>query len=77
MISSPISNISKTDFMQLIKWCLYEDRYAFDGTCRQQTTGIAMGNCAAPPFAIIYMHEIEEEIFFSRNGAVISMMSSL
>jgi hypothetical protein len=63
--------LSTEDFKTLIKMCLYEDRYLFNGECRKQMDGIAMGNCAAPPFAIIYMHHIEEMIRTRHSGIII------
>ena len=69
-METTFSVLSIEDFRTLIKMCLYEDRYLFNGECRQQMEGIAMGNCAAPPFAIIYMHYIEEMIR-TRHMAII------
>jgi hypothetical protein len=36
--------------------CLFKDRSLIDGVDKQQVEGVAMGNCAAAPCAIIYMH---------------------
>jgi hypothetical protein len=48
--------------------CLFEDRYFIDGVYKQQVEGVAMGNCAAPPCAIIYMHYVEKEIQAKHPG---------
>ena len=44
-----------------------EDIYILNGKCYKQTNGIAMGNCAAPALASIFMHFLESQIV---NGNV-------
>ena len=60
--SSHASNLESDDFKRLLRMVLFGDIYFFDGVSRVQTTGIAMGNCAAPPLAIIYMSFVEERL---------------
>jgi hypothetical protein len=53
------------DFKALLRLCLYEDEYLFNGQHKRQTQGIAMGNCCAPPLAIIYMDMVEKQILLT------------
>ncbi len=57
--SSKAPNLTKPDFSAILRWCLLGDTYFHRGENRIQVKGIAMGNCAAPNLAIIFMHEIE------------------
>ena len=68
--SSFLSDISAKDFSKLLKICLLEDCYLFQGKCFTQNSGIAMGNCAAPPLAIIFMHYIETLIKNQCEGII-------
>jgi hypothetical protein len=54
--------LEKDDFRKILRLILFEDTYLLEGEHKKQVNGIAMGNCAAPPLAIIYMHKIESEI---------------
>jgi hypothetical protein len=47
------------DLKSILYLTLYEDVYLYNGQFKTQTKGIAMGNCAAPPLAIIYMDDVE------------------
>jgi hypothetical protein len=60
----------KEDFIKILRLILFEDTYLLEGEHKKQVNGIAMGNCAAPPLAIIYMHMIEGEIL-SRSPEII------
>jgi hypothetical protein len=60
--SSIYPELHPIDFTQLLRVTLYEDVYAHQNVTKKQTKGIAMGNCAAPPLAIVYMHAIETKI---------------
>jgi hypothetical protein len=61
-LDSDLTDLDVNDFRELLRLVLYEDTYLFKGESRRQTTGIAMGNCAAPPLAIIYMDHVERKI---------------
>lgn len=65
---SSIPDISPDDFETLMRLCLCEDRYLRNGKSYVQTSGIAMGNNAAPPFAIIFMDFIEKNIMQISNN---------
>jgi hypothetical protein len=61
--ASTTPNLDPADFKDILRLTLLEeDIYFHNGEFRQQTKGIAMGNCAAPPLAIIYMDNIERQI---------------
>jgi hypothetical protein len=60
--ASIISDVHINDFVKLLRMLLFEDTYCLAGKLYLQTQGIAMGNCAAPALAIIYMHYIERHI---------------
>jgi len=53
-------DLKPVDFKRLLELCLFEDCYTLNGQCRKQSKGIAMGNPAAPPLAIIYLNNLEE-----------------
>ena len=59
---SSIPQLHKEDFTEILRLVLFEDTYLLKGEHKKQMNGIAMGNCAAPPLAIIYMHNVECEI---------------
>jgi len=59
---SIVPNLCPADFKKLLTMALHDDVYLIDGKFKQQNFGIAMGNCAAPPLAVIYMHHIEQQI---------------
>jgi hypothetical protein len=59
---SLLPELDPIDFNHLVRLCLCEDQYLFNGQLRTQKKGIAMGNCAAPALAIIYMDEVEKAI---------------
>jgi hypothetical protein len=59
---SPYASITDEDFHAILKLVLCSDTYLLDGEERKQRHGIAMGNCAAPPLAIIYMDFIERQV---------------
>jgi hypothetical protein len=67
--SSIYPELHPIDFTQLLRVTLYEDVYAHQNVTKKQTKGIAMGNCAAPPLAIIYMQLLKLK---SRVGASLS-----
>ena len=69
-IGIKLSNLHAEDFDELIRLILYEDTYLLNGRQRCQIQGIAMGNCAAPPLAILYMHHIECEIIERCNNKI-------
>jgi len=62
---SILPDLHEVDFAELLNICLHEDRYILDGSFVKQVSGIAMGNCAAPPLAILYMNFIEQELMRS------------
>ena len=57
-----LSDLSPNDFYLLLRCCLLEDVYLHLDVFKAQRSGIAMGNNAAPPLAIIYMDFIEKQI---------------
>lgn len=57
-----LADLAPTDFTAVLRLVLLEDVYFFNGVTRAQVSGVAMGNCAAPPLAIIYMDFIEKDI---------------
>ena len=61
-IGTPIEDMTPADFGKLLRLCLYGDVYVNNSSLWSQSSGIAMGNCAAPPLAIIYMDYIERQI---------------
>lgn len=61
-LASCLAEMTPADFEVILRLCLFEDVYLFNGIDKQQTVGIAMGNCAAPPLAIIFMDYVESEI---------------
>ena len=60
--SSDFQSLTKSDFQTLLTLCLSDDVYLHDDKFFKQVSGIAMGNNAAPPLAIIYMDFIECQI---------------
>jgi len=69
-LDSFYSDLLPHHFNELVAICLREDRYVFHDKCLKQIKGIAMGNPAAPPFAIIYMDYVEKTII-ARNSTII------
>jgi hypothetical protein len=66
--ASLFPDLEPRDFLHLLRMVLYDDTYLFEGALRTQSKGIAMGNCAAPPLAIIYMDYVEREIIAQCPG---------
>jgi len=64
---SAYSDLQPRHFQELVTICLKEDRYILNNNSRKQINGIAMGNPAAPPFAIIYMDYVEKCILHSNK----------
>ena len=56
-------NLHVDDVKTLLLLATMEDNYILDGKIRKQSTGLAMGNNAAPILASIFMHFVEEKIF--------------
>ena len=52
----------RTDDLVRLLLLTTDDNYIFDGEIYKQTLGIAMGNCAAPVLASIFMNYIEFQI---------------
>ncbi len=57
-----VPDLDGADFETLLRMCLTSDTISIDRTAHRQTKGLAMGNNAAPPLAIIYMNFIEKQI---------------
>jgi hypothetical protein len=57
-----LMDLEVDDFKRILQLVLGQDVYLLNGECRSQKRGIAMGNCAAPPLAIIFMDAIERHI---------------
>ena len=69
-MTSVLPDIKTADFKVLLKLLLYTDVYLMDDQMRMQNKGIAMGNCAAPALAIIFMDSIEALIFNKCSGII-------
>ena len=54
-----LKELIECDFIQIQNHVLYDDVHLLNGECRSQKKGIAMGNCAAPALAIIFMDAVE------------------
>lgn len=67
---SSMPHLSVCDFRSLLTLCLSSDTYFINDSSYKQTKGVAMGNSAAPPLAIIYIHYIEENVKQSVNQIV-------
>ena len=65
--SLDFQSLTKSDFETLLTLCLSDDVYLHEDKFFKQISGIAMGNNAAPPLAIIYMDYIERQIISSVN----------
>jgi len=63
-------DLQDEDFISLVRLCLFEDCYYHAGNFKKQTTGIAMGNNAAPPFAIIFMNHVESAILANNSNSI-------
>jgi len=61
-MDSIMHHLHTEDFRVLLSLCLKEDTYILDSNLKKQVSGIAMGNPAAPPLAIIYMGYIENQL---------------
>jgi len=68
--NSSFSKINEDDFASLLRLCLLHDCYLHDGKFKKQIAGVAMGNNAAPPFAIIFMHHIESIIKSNDHNSI-------
>ena len=69
--ASTYPNLQRDDFESLVRSCLLDDCYLHSGHFKKQLTGIAMGNNAAPPFAVIFMNFIEMEILAKNQGKIL------
>ena len=54
--------MEREDFVALLRMCLTFDTIYIDGMPHHHRNGLAMGNNAAPPLAIIFMHHLEKQI---------------
>ena len=63
-------DLSENDFLSILSLCLLDDVYLLEGKLFSQTSGIAMGNSAAPPLAIIFMDYIENKILDTISGII-------
>ena len=51
---------------KLLRLCVSDNTFLFNGKVYTQTNGVAMGNCLAPILADIYMAHLEEQHFLKQ-----------
>ena len=54
--------LSKEDIQRLLKLVLENNYFKFDNEVFRQRKGVAMGNHLAPPFAILFMDKLEQDM---------------
>ena len=61
------SEIPTEDILQMAEYVLKNIFFEFDGEVKQQKSGTAIGTKFKPPFACIFMDEVETEFFKSEE----------
>ncbi|XP_065195392.1 uncharacterized protein LOC135826718 [Sycon ciliatum] len=61
--------LSVEQIEELLTFLLRSNYFRFGEKVYHQREGIAMGNNLAPPFAIIFMHDLETSLFVNSPGA--------
>ena len=60
---SNFSSLNKQKFLNLIKMCLTQSYFQFNGKIYSQNEGLPMGSPTSPLFAEVYMSAFEENLF--------------
>ena len=68
MLNEPAaSEIPTEDILQMAEYVLKNIFFEFDGEIKQQKLGTAVGSKFKPPFACIFMDEVETQFFKSKE----------
>ena len=61
------SEIPTEDILEMAEYVLKNVFFEFDGEVKQRKSGAAIGTRFKPPFACIFMDEVETEFFKSKE----------
>ena len=62
-----IKNIPTEDLVKMAEFVLNNNIFEFNCRAYQQKSGTAIGTKFAPPYACIYMYEVEQKFLVNRN----------